>query len=51
MLKNVFALIGLFVVAGHLVKGFNKHVQEPLERKLANILDQETAAASAAPSR
>lgn len=42
MIKNVLALIGLYVVARQAVKGFNKHVRAPLEQRIADILEEES---------
>lgn len=41
MVKNVFALIGVFVVCRYGYKLFDKHVRVPLERTVAEALADE----------
>lgn len=43
MVKNIFALIGVFVVCKTAYKLFDKHVRVPLERTVAEALADEAA--------
>lgn len=42
MLKNILALIGLVTVVKLTVKAYNEHLREPLERRIADTLEDET---------
>lgn len=42
MYKNALALIGLVTVVNYGIKGFEKYLKEPLERKLTEVFDDES---------
>lgn len=41
LLKNGLALVGLFVIAREGYKAYGSHLKEPLERKMADLMDEE----------
>ena len=46
-MKDILALVGLVVVVNAAVKFYQKHIQGSIERKLADIFDEETARSDA----
>ena len=46
LVKNGLALVGLFVISKLAWKGYNSHVKAPLEKKLADIMEDESETAS-----